>query len=647
MRMNKALFLLLLIVAFSLRGRGQEVLLPLQSVPGPQLPAGSVVSKSATESLRLPFFEDFSDYLGIPDLARWQPSGALVNRDYDPLPPTVGMVTLDALDAQGNLYPHASVASFPADTLASRSLRLDSIWEGTPRPLRLSDSLCLSFYYLPGGGDSSMWMRVGSCPSPSDTLILEFWNPSAQKWSEVWHTGGIPVDTLKAHTGLRWQHVVVKIDSLCYLSPDFAFRFRNYCSLDDIAQPGMVGNTDQWLIDYVSVNVNGSVNNHYSRDVAFVSPAPSFLNRFQSMPARQFQQSDMASEVSMTITNLYSQQVATHYSYNVYSPDGSRLSNYDGGYANAPTFLPGGNYQSNAAHATPPVNFSFPVSSQPAAYTIEHVVSEGVGGDEYPQNDTVRFVQVFDNYYAYDDGVPENGYGVVSTAAAQVSMAMLFPINVDDTLTAIDLYFNRTRNAENESVGFYLTVWSDEGGHPGDILYSDMEPRQVVVDGLNRYHRYILEKNVVVSGRVYVGFVQTSSDFINLGFDRNHDVSDRIFYCYGGDWKNTVVQGALMIRPCFGQRAVVGIEGPVTHTQCTLSLYPNPTTDCLNLTLNGLQLSAQDECDVVIYNSLGQQVRRTRLSETLHVGDLPCGIYLLRVVSNSGQVSISTKFVKQ
>lgn len=41
--------------------------------------------------------------------------------------------------------------------------------------------------------------------------------------------------------------------------------------------------------------------------------------------------------------------------------------------------------------------------------TIEHGVREGVRGMP-PQNDTIRFTQVFDNYYAYDDGTPENGY---------------------------------------------------------------------------------------------------------------------------------------------------------------------------------------------------------------------------------------------
>ena len=38
---------------------------------------------------------------------------------------------------------------------------------------------------------------------------------------------------------------------------------------------------------------------------------------------------------------------------------------------------------------------------------------------------------------------------------------------------------------------------------------------------------------VVVSDSVFVGFEQANNYFINLGFDRNNNASDRIYYLTG------------------------------------------------------------------------------------------------------------------
>ena len=139
-----------------------------------------------------------------------------------------------------------------------------------------------------------------------------------------------------------------------------------------------------------------------------------------------------------------------------------RSASYDGGYENIVSFYPDGKYQEVAVHSNPPVNFQFPESSTQRSYKIVHTVKEGVGGDYHSSNDTMTFTQVFGDYYAYDDGVPENGYGLTSTGGKQW-LAYRFDLNTQDTLTAVDLYFNRTRNGENENVQFRLCVWDCEG----------------------------------------------------------------------------------------------------------------------------------------------------------------------------------------
>ena len=96
----------------------QEVLLPLQSLSVQPVP------KTAGAAMPLPFFDDFSTGGQYPSPTLWQASGATVETGDRLLPPTVGVATLDAIDAQGRLYPLASSSLFPADTLTSRAVRL-------------------------------------------------------------------------------------------------------------------------------------------------------------------------------------------------------------------------------------------------------------------------------------------------------------------------------------------------------------------------------------------------------------------------------------------------------------------------------------------------------------------------------------------
>ncbi len=76
--------------------------------------------------------------------------------------------------------------------------------------------------------------------------------------------------------------------------------------------------------------------------------------------------------------------------------------------------------------------------------------------------DTLRFRQKFFNYYAYDDGTAEFGYGLTPTGA---QLAYKFTLSRRDTLRAIQMYFNKTLTGANERY-FHLAVWGDLNGIP-------------------------------------------------------------------------------------------------------------------------------------------------------------------------------------
>lgn len=614
----------------------EEALAPLSRAPWRNtLTAGAKATPRDTLTLTLPFFDDFAGVEGSPSPLRWLTDDAYVNNDYVNYPPTLGVATLDALRANGELHAGASTNLFGADTMASQLLRLDSVFTPTRRALGPADSVYLSFYYLPGGGTGDLWQRVGDTPDEQDSLILEFYNAETDTWQVAWSRGGISEDTLVALTGRSWQYVAVPVTTPGCFSRRFQFRFRNYCSLDGNTKTGMNGNVDQWNLDYIYLTYGRSAAEITYRDVAFVCKPTSALKDYQAMPARQFRPSDMASHLTNVISNLYGQALATQYSYDVVSATGSLLSHYDGGYENAPSYPTTGTYQQATAHASPTVTFTYPTDGEAGSYNIIHMVREGTAGDQHPANDTAVYVQTLGDYYAYDDGIPENGYGLISTSN-KVFLACLFVLNRPDTLTAVDLYFNHTINNENEHIAFYLSVWSNDHGVPGTLIARDEERQRVTYSDMNHYVRYRLAHPIVISDSVFIGFEQSGNTYINLGFDRSHDVHERIYYKTSGDWQQSILHGALMLRPCVGVAALTGISDNPDSPCHSLRLYPNPAHDKIHL-----QTTADaNHCQLQVFDMRGLLIYSGRFTDTLNTSLWKPGLYLVRLIdSHTGDVS--------
>ena len=600
----------------------QEVLLPLAHAPH------VVQVKDAADStaLLLPFFDDFAGYTGAPKADKWQGGGAVVNTGYAPLPPTVGMMTLDAADGDGRLYSHASTSLFGADTATSRRLRLDAY--GT------QDSVALSFYYLPGGGSGNLWERIGDAPESQDSLFVDFYSSSDSMWHTVWRRGGTTVESLKQQTGREWQYVCIAVTDSAYFDSTFQFRFRSFASLDDNGLTGAMGNCDQWNIDYVTMDARRSTMDEPAvRDVAFVQAAPSMLASYRAMPARQYRLAEMAQNLQLTITNRYSSDLASQYEYAVVDENGDTLQSYDGGYENAPAFMATNGYQTAAAHAAPPVNFSFEESDAHREFVIQHTVREGTGGDEHRDNDTIRFRQVFADYYAYDDGTAENGYGLTSTSS-HIYLAYRFDLNVADTLSALDIYFNSTKDGQNEQMWFYLTVWQcGDDGRPAEVLYRDGNRRRASGAG---FGRYALEHGVKVDGRVFVGFEQVGSDYINIGFDRSMNSADRVWYLTSTEWQQSILSGSLMMRPCFGS-ATVGIDNATEGR--VVVIWPNPASD--RVSIDGIP----DAERVEVMDMWGRMVTTTT-QPTLRTDDWPEGVYIVRLTMADGSAVVRRLIIK-
>lgn len=618
--------------------QAQELLVPAWSGDrGVQSSASNPAKQASVQTL--PFFDDFSRE--TLNQSRWSNRQVTVANGWGLYPPTVGTATLDALDENGELYQHIS-STFPADTLLSVTIRLDSVFYPFPESISPADSLYLSFYYTPGGRQGENGGRIGDIPETRDSLSLEFYLKSSDSWVTVWSTPGKSPDDLHRETGSYWQHVMIPLTDTAWFTDSFRFRFRNLCSLDPVTTPGIIANSDQWYLDCLYLDKDRTLDDLYERDVAFVHPARSLLKNYCAMPARHYRESEMATATSTLITNRYTQAVASHYEYRVLSQDGDTLHYYDGGFENAPSFPATGNYQASQYHANPSVGFAFPADGAKATYRIEHVVKEGVLGDNFPDNDTTVFLQVFDDYFAYDDGTAENGYGLTSTSS-NVFLACAFQLNAPDTLLSVRLYFNHVRDNENANMAFRIAVWQARANGPGERIYRDAVLRYPAFAGLNTFVDYQLEQPLSLSGLVYIGLEQEGGDYINLGFDRNYNHSDRLYYRIGSEWQRASVSGSIMLRPYFAPfTSSLGI-GQFSTSNFQLSIYPNPATDCF--TVSHLPQNAT----LTLYNMKGQTIAAHQTSQatehTFQCSNLPSGIYFLSITSPSTNTRITKKIV--
>ena len=73
---------------------------------------------------------------------------------------------------------------------------------------------------------------------------------------------------------------------------------------------------------------------------------------------------------------------------------------------------------------------------------------------------SVRYQQFF-NYYAYDDGSAENGYGLGGAGTANASVAYQFNTFRKDTLRGVKMFFNRTYDDASQDY-FRIGVWEHD-----------------------------------------------------------------------------------------------------------------------------------------------------------------------------------------
>lgn len=549
-----------------------------------------------TTALSLPFFEDFTGTEFFPDTNKWVDRKVYINNSMGLNPISRGVATFDAIDSDGLPYEeNFSTVLRYADSLTSQQIDLTGY---SP-----SDSLYLSFYYQPQG--------KGFEPQPQDSLMLYLRKTSG--WTRVWRVPG--------SFAKPFEQVMIPITQQSFFHAGFQFRFVNKASINNA--------DDIWNIDYIRLDANRNINDTAITDVAFVDEPTFLLKDYTHMPYHQFLANvskERAAQHSTSIHNIGTSGTNVNYGYTAKEV----VSNTSLSTANSNVGL--------AADEEKTVTFPVYTNTVSAPPQNDYVAFENKywlqpNGSTGPvENDTIVRRQVFHNYYAYDDGSAEKSYYIKQYPALPGKLAIEYELTNADTLKGIAIYFGRQVPLAYRKL-FSLTVYKNiayNGGIDDLLLQEDFLVPAYLQQ--HQFYYYRFKTPVVLQpGKFYIGTIQpalSSSDSLYFGFDQDIDASSHTFYSILNQWKQSSIQGSVMIRPLFGLVWPTGEHAVLKSAEKDWDVYPNPATDLIRLSLNKNEATPYRITDMAGRVVLSGVVKG---NEVINVSNISKGVYLLHV----------------
>lgn len=573
------------------------------------------------------FFDDFANYnySVYPDENLWSDKSAYVNQTYPDSCVSIGVATLDGINSKGELYS-LTEGNFPSDTLTSQDIDLSGV----------AGNVYLSFFYQGGG--------KGDQPEENDSLILDFYHSDSARWYTFWYSLGFQSN--------KFEQVVLGIGDSLHRE-DFKFRFRNWTSTDIRDSKGGdesgITNSDQWHIDYVQIRNVASESAMYEiNDASFVFPLKSIHKYYNAIPHKHIDYSigDRRATSDITVRKTFSSDPSIivrrrHETYNIYKGQRERTA-YTQIYDNEQfdDFVDYADFFSHIINYNPLQEYGM----------YEYVSYIDIVPVQYRWNDTIKKVEIYKDYYAYDDGTAEFGFGLPGNGGINMRLAYKFPLSIRgdnpaDTLTAIDIHFVRTRNNASSAVEFQICVWANNDTIPGELIYPELVEGEFpgtpvytpdTTLGINEFMRIKLEDELLVKDTIYIGLVQRNLGTLAIGYDINSNSRSSIFTNDGNQWQRTIAtipEGAIMMRPVFGHYVYTNTKETslIDNKEQPFNVYPIPVKDYLSIQLNESNTNIEDY-HFSVYNMVGNaMIIEQPLSEEVDFSLYPSGMYILRI----------------
>lgn len=546
----------------------------------------------STDTLSLPFIDDFSSKGVYPNTAKWIDNSVFINNNFAIKPPSIGVATFDGFNAQGRPYVQSEFAYGVCDTLTSKPIDLF---------FPSSDSVYISFFIQPQGN--------GRPPAINDSLILEFKNIRTDKF--------VKIKSWPGSTTKDFKYILIPITDTSYLKKGFQFRFKNKGS--------QFGADDHWHIDYVKLDRFRSKDDTLLNDVSINSNATSLLKDYTAIPWNQMDVNLLAENHFVNIKNNFNFSSNVDFTFTSYI-ENAKLDSVTKGL-----FLGSG---VTSKEESKKVNIPL---SPTKAFDVITTYSAGNNTDLNKFNDTLIAIQRFKDYYAYDDGTAEDGYGI--SASANGRFAYGFNTKNSDTLTEVLFHFTQKQVPLVNQI-FTLTIWKSID--PEVIIYQKTSLSPTYIDSLNGFAGYQLDSPVIITGEFFVGWIQATNFFMNIGLDRNTINNQHMFYRVNSTgWQQSGILGSVMIRPVFGDKLWTGISN-TKKKENAFTIYPNPGNGLISIN-HEYQVSS---IEYRVINIQGQVIIESNYSESIDISKLPRGMYIIQMLDEHKQILGSQKYLK-
>jgi hypothetical protein len=532
--------------------------------------------------------------------AYWLEERAYHNFRFAIEPRSLGVVTFDGLDENGFPYAIGTNITNWADVLTSKPIDLSLYNEG--------DSMYFSFLYQSEG--------FGDVPEASDSLVLEFYAKDLDQWKRVWSCSGEP--------GGKFKTAHLRLDEEEYFKKGFQFRFRNY--------GGLSGSLDHFHLDYVHLRTLSGYQDTLFKDFAFSYPLGSLIKKYTSVPWEHFKNNPSGKMNDQTKITLHNGSNLTENNQN-----GSIKVFYEGNeqgtfILNAQT-LSGGNINYgprttyNSLHDLSG-GYVFDISKIGPQQYFDLLATASAQFPNLAQNDSTSGTQFFSNFYSYDDGTAEAAYG---PTGAQARLAIKYEAYEADSLIGLRIHFVPSVNDVSGNL-FLISVWDDNGGKPGNILYEDdlFFPRSPQYANFrNGFKDYYFKdtRKVPVGETFYVGWRQLDSERLNVGLDRNIDNSVNTFYSVnnGQTWNQSSILGSVMIHPIYSTELDMQLGFDHKEKRNFVTVFPNPSEGTMTIDMPSDQFT-----DAMIFSLSGSRLMSIN-ERTFSVAGLAPGMYLLKI----------------
>lgn len=508
----------------------------------------------------LPLFDDFSDTQGEPSASRWLDKDVFVNNDFPVNAPSVNVATFDGLNALGAPYSTFALKGI-CDKLTSASINLSQ--------LKAADSVILSLYYQyePQGTTDQVY--------PDDSLIIE------ARSSRFDPDSFFVLKMISANDTLlnKFNYYSVALTNPAFFHDDFQLRIKNKGSL--------TGNLSQWHVDYIRFN-KGRFQGDPIKDISLTNAPRIYLGEYSSMPWNHYVKNKSAyrnAKDTLGIKNHDNQSYSIDYFRSVIKPEGDTLDKFVQVLGNLAPY----------AQVKQEINKTFDFATALVTDSIifdtrYRVKISGTALDNVPSNDQYSVKTFFSNFFAYDDGTAEGGYGIKNKPNA--GACLKYKVEEPDSIVGIYVFFNRSEQDVSQQ-RFNLKIWKTisplfEPANNDQVLLSIDQIKPTYTNSRNGFTTYRLPKAVAVTDSFYIGWDQTNSFVLNIGLDKNYPpgINPNMAYKMDGRWYPTEIPGALMIRPIMGKflGAATSIETPEERVELTKPVvYPNPAKDRINI----------------------------------------------------------------